>query len=492
MTVTLATNVNLTGGVSDTSGTSPIIFATGAGTLNNAGDLVVGDTLTIAGGIITSNNSTTSPFTCNTPTLTGSAVNMTSGTLTLLNDSTCSPLSATGVFATSLATTDGLLNVSGGTINFTNNATIDATSSPNQSEGAVLIGRVGGVTISGGTVTGINNGSVSTASGNVGVDIWNFDSVGGVPLTFSGGTVTMTNNGTITAGVGAKLTSGNGSTVSSPINVEGTASVTLTNAANLNGGAFQFGGGMFGNELTVSAGSLTLTNTGNLGLISAFPSFGVFTDLTSITLEGTGSMEFSNSGTVNTAGTDGAAGGVIDSTFTQTGTSSFTMQNTGNITAGSTSVLGFSSGAVVGVGGATSLGGTGTVDITNSGDVTAAISYGDYFSCSGVTFAGAAVTMTNSGPISAPTTYATGSAGVYFSMSSLATSGTGGSLSMTNSGIVSASPLNIGTSLLSSGTMTLGAGTWTAANDIAITNGIGVRIEGQADRARRHFHRDVK
>ena len=52
---------------------------------------------------------------------------------------------------------------------------------------------------------------------------------------------------------------------------------------------------------------------------------------------------------------------------------------------------------------------------------------------------------------------------------------------MTNSGNVSGFAGNIGSYLLSSGNMTLGAGVWTATNNSSITAGTGVQISGQTN-----------
>jgi hypothetical protein len=495
--IDLNTDLALSGGITDTSGgqTSSLTLVSGPGTLTNTNTISVGGDIDLfegtfhngayvsAGGAlnfiganVTSNNSMTAPYSCNFPFLVGGTVDISAGTITLLSDSSCSPIGADVEFGTKIEATTGFLTMEGGTVSLTNNSVIDGPG-PDGSEGVQFLGN--GMTISGGTITATNNGAISMNAGNVGVNIWSFDASGLVPLTFSGGTVTAVNNGLVTSGVGVKINSGTAIT-SSPIIVSG-GTVSVENTADLNGGTFlEFGATMSATSLTVTTGSLSFSNTGDLGSITPYPSFATFGAVSSLTMDGTANMTVFNgdpvtpnlSGSINDAGMGGGVGVVSSTTFTLSNTCSGTylMQNTGTVNGGV--------GATTTVLGTTTLGGTAVFNNINSGNVTAGGSGGSYFSGAALNLAGATVNLTNSGAISGPSSLTAGS---IISVSSITTTGSGSTLNMTNTGNVSGFAGNAGSYLVSTGGMLLGAGTWTAANNSPVMAGTGVLIVGQTN-----------
>ena len=172
LTITLATNLALSGGISDTSSgsTSSLTLASGAGTLTNTNTIDVGGNINLSGGTflnggyvsaggalrfsgatVTSNNSTAGPYSCNLPFLEGATVDISSGTITLLSDSTCAPISVDVEFGSKIEATTGFLTMEGGTVSLTNNNAITGPG-PDGSEGVQFIGV--GMTISGGTLNG--------------------------------------------------------------------------------------------------------------------------------------------------------------------------------------------------------------------------------------------------------------------------------------------------------------------------------------------------
>jgi len=288
-------------------------------------------------------------------------------------------------------------------------------------------------------------------------------------MNFSGGTVLATNNGSVTAGNGVLIQSGRQGLINNPINVSGTTSVTLTNTNNLSTTA-AIGAYLSGGALAVSAGSLTLSNSGNLSGLPGEGTNGMLYG--TITISGTGSMSLSNTGTISTG--TGVRLATNTQAFSQTGGAfSITNGSTGTVTAGL--------GAVVHIISTTSLTG-GTFSNTNNatvngGNATVGSVAGSYFLSSGaLTLGGSNVTLANTGTISPSTLGATGS---LMSVPSITTSGSGWTFAMTNSGTVENFSGNVGTYLLSSGAMTLGAGTWTATNTGTISTGIGVEINGE-------------
>jgi hypothetical protein len=437
------------------------------GTYNNAKSMTAAGTLTIAGATVNSNNSSISPFSCSTtatgPILTAATVNISSGTITI-DSSACGTLATAGVVGTRLQASTNALTISGGTVNVTNEAAITATGTG--ATGSLLTG-AGGVTISGGAVNVTNSGTIS-GTDDIGAFLYNNSSVSGTAMVFSGGTVIVTNNGSATAGVGVLIQSGRQALINNPINVSGTASVTLTNTNNLST-TTAIGAYLSGGALTVSGGSLALSNSGNF---SSFPGQGTNGTIYGLITVSGGTLSLSNSGTISTG--TGVRLATSTQAFSQTGGSfSNTNASTGTVTAGN--------GSVVHIASTTSLMG-GTFSNTNNaavngGNATVGSVAGSYFLSSGaLTLGGSSVTLANTGTISPSSLGATGS---LMKVLSITTSGSGSTLTMTNTGTVENFSGNVGTYLLSSGAMTLGAGTWTATNTGTISTGIGVEINGQ-------------
>ena len=165
---------------------------------------------------------------------------------------------------------------------------------------------------------------------------------------------------------------------------------------------------MGGSALTVTTGSLSLSNTGD---ITSFPSYATAASVSSLTMDGTANMTLLNgdaltpniSGTINDTGIDGGVGVAFGTTFTLANTCSGTylMQNTGTVNGGV--------GTAAAVIGATSLGGTALFNIINTGNVTVGGSGGSFFNGAGLILAGATVNSTNSGAISGPSSLTLGS-----------------------------------------------------------------------------------
>jgi hypothetical protein len=488
-------NLTLSGGVTDL-GTTSVIVASGAGTFINSGSLVAngnitlnsgsivqnaatmsaGATFTIAGATVTSNHSSTPPFTCNTttglPVLSGATVSITGGTITM-DSSACGALATPGIVGTTLQSSTNPLAISGGTINVTNEATISATGAG--ATGGLLSGV--GVTVSGGTVNLTNTGIISGDANDVGVFLYSNTLANGNPMTFSGGVVTATNNGSVTMGVGALVQSGRLSVANNPINVSG-GTLTVENTFNLTSTTAATGASLGGGTLTVSAGALNLENTGDL---TSFPGQGTNGTIAgNITVSG-GSMTLSNgnalspntSGSLSGTGTLGGVEVTATGNFIQTG-GSFTNENAGTIAVGT--------GSFTNIAGTTSLSTGGTFTNLNSGNVTAPSAIGSYFESGGNLGLGAGITvnLSNSGTITAGYP---GSIGSF--IKALTITDSGSTVNITNSGSVSGYatipggfPGTIGAFLWSSESTILTGGTWTATNTGAIpAGGQGIQIE---------------
>jgi len=477
-----SSSLNLGGGLNPNAGTL-VTTATNTvngnitlngGTYNNVKFTTANGTLTFAGATVNSNNGTP-PFSCNTsttgPSLTGATVNINSGTITI-DSSACGTITST-IIATSIRASTNALTISGGTVNATNEATITAGSIG--ATGSRLVGV--GVTMTGGTVFLTNSGTLSGSSNSAGAFLYNNSSVSGTQMNFSGGTVIATNNGSVTAGTGVLIQSGTQTVINNPINISGTAFVTLSNTNNLST-TTATGASIIGGALTVSGGSLSLINSATL---TNFPGNGVEGSFNNISLSG-GTTTISNSGTQTGTGNNQAT--LVTVKFPSAGTGAFS-QTGGTFINTNSGPVGVGRGAETLVeGNSVSLTGGTSFTVTNSAAVTGGGAVGSYFFASNfvggtgaLTLGGTPVILSNTsgGAISSTTTQAVGA---WLDVQSVATSGSGGALTMTNAGAISNLSTNIGTYFLSSGDMTLSAGTWSALNTGTVTDGTGVIIDG--------------
>ena len=310
-------NLNSTGSVTELVISAPSVTLTGGGTVtlsNSTGNYILGaataDTLT------------------NQETIQG-AGNIGNGSMTLVNSGTINSNGSAGM----------TLSTAGGT---TNTGTIEATAGSKLTVNGTTVTNTGGtVTANASTVELINstvNGGALTLTGASTLQLWNGIVHGGSTLTNSATGViesfagTNTLGGTVDNSAGGLLKIDNGSV----LNLESGAYAKLgTVQVNSSGSATELAIPGTGSNVTLSGGSVTLSNFANNYIFGA-ASTDTLTNQETISGAGNignGSMTLVNSGTINSNGSAGmtlsTAGGTTNTgTIEATAGSKLTVNGT--------------------------------------------------------------------------------------------------------------------------------------------------------------------